>query len=103
MLDRRLAAREAARRIEDGGKNITVVTSLLAAYTGLYSTYAGLLREQARSGPPGVAEWPLSADLRGSGQEPCCSRPDLTSARCPRGSETRRLTAGQALYCHELA
>ncbi|MGW7242356.1 SDR family oxidoreductase [Streptomyces sp. NPDC054804] len=33
--------REAARRIEDGGKIITVVTSLLAAYTGLYSTYAG--------------------------------------------------------------
>lgn len=33
--------REAARRIEDGGKIITIVTSLLAAYTGLYSTYAG--------------------------------------------------------------
>ncbi|MFI7102263.1 SDR family oxidoreductase [Streptomyces sp. NPDC050161] len=33
--------REAARRIQDGGKIITVVTSLLAAYTGLYSTYAG--------------------------------------------------------------
>ncbi|MFB8179203.1 SDR family oxidoreductase [Streptomyces sp. NPDC055966] len=33
--------REAARRIEDGGKIITVVTSLLAAYTGLYSCYAG--------------------------------------------------------------
>ncbi len=29
--------REAARRIEDGGKIITIVTSLLAAYTGLYS------------------------------------------------------------------
>ena len=33
--------REAARRIEDGGKIITIVTSLLAAYTGLYSCYAG--------------------------------------------------------------
>ncbi|WP_411144517.1 SDR family oxidoreductase [Streptomyces sp. x-80] len=33
--------REAARRIEDGGKIITIVTSLLAAYTGLYSAYAG--------------------------------------------------------------
>lgn len=33
--------REAARRIEDGGKIITIVTSLLAAYTGLYSSYAG--------------------------------------------------------------
>ncbi|MDI3404949.1 SDR family oxidoreductase [Streptomyces cavernicola] len=33
--------REAARRIEDGGKIITVLTSLLAAYTGLYSSYAG--------------------------------------------------------------
>ncbi|MBO0656007.1 SDR family oxidoreductase [Streptomyces triculaminicus] len=32
---------EAARRVEDGGKIITVVTSLLAAYTGLYSVYAG--------------------------------------------------------------
>lgn len=28
--------REAARRMDDGGKIITVVTSLLAAYTGLY-------------------------------------------------------------------
>ncbi|MFG2341835.1 SDR family oxidoreductase [Streptomyces yangpuensis] len=33
--------REAARRMEDGGRIITIVTSLLAAYTGLYSTYAG--------------------------------------------------------------
>lgn len=33
--------REAARRIEDGGKIISIVTSLLAAYTGLYSLYAG--------------------------------------------------------------
>ncbi|AEW98879.1 SDR family oxidoreductase [Streptantibioticus cattleyicolor] len=33
--------RAAARRIEDGGKIVTVVTSLLAAFTGLYSVYAG--------------------------------------------------------------
>jgi NAD(P)-dependent dehydrogenase (short-subunit alcohol dehydrogenase family) len=35
--------REAAKHIPDnsGGKIITVVTSLLAAFTGLYSTYAG--------------------------------------------------------------
>ncbi|GAA0445507.1 SDR family oxidoreductase [Streptomyces stramineus] len=33
--------REAAKRLEDDGKIITVVTSLLAAYTGLYSVYAG--------------------------------------------------------------
>ncbi|MEV8593266.1 SDR family oxidoreductase [Streptomyces sp. NPDC052012] len=33
--------REAARRMADGGKIITIVTSLLAAYTGLYSSYAG--------------------------------------------------------------
>ncbi|MBB4893421.1 NAD(P)-dependent dehydrogenase (short-subunit alcohol dehydrogenase family) [Streptomyces olivoverticillatus] len=33
--------REAAKRLEDGGKIVTVVTSLLAAYTGLYSVYAG--------------------------------------------------------------
>ncbi|MCC3766821.1 SDR family oxidoreductase [Streptomyces sp. UNOC14_S4] len=33
--------REAAKRLEDGGKIITIVTSLLAAYTGLYSVYAG--------------------------------------------------------------
>lgn len=32
---------EAAKRVEDGGKIITIVTSLLAAYTGLYSVYAG--------------------------------------------------------------
>ncbi|WP_372407037.1 SDR family oxidoreductase [Streptomyces luteireticuli] len=33
--------REAAKRLEDGGKIVTIVTSLLAAYTGLYSVYAG--------------------------------------------------------------
>ncbi|MFF4406674.1 SDR family oxidoreductase [Streptomyces sp. NPDC002536] len=32
---------EAAKRMEDGGKIVTIVTSLLAAYTGLYSVYAG--------------------------------------------------------------
>ena len=32
---------EAAKRIEDGGKIINLVTSLLAAYTGRYSVYAG--------------------------------------------------------------
>jgi len=33
--------REAAKRMNDGGKIITIVTSLLAAFTGLYSAYAG--------------------------------------------------------------
>ncbi|MGK5630141.1 SDR family oxidoreductase [Streptomyces sp. URMC 123] len=33
--------REAAKRIERDGAIITIVTSLLAAYTGLYSVYAG--------------------------------------------------------------
>ena len=33
--------REAGKRLEDGGRIVTVVTSLLAAFTGLYSTYAG--------------------------------------------------------------
>lgn len=32
---------EAGRQLNDGGKILTVVSSLLAAYTGLYSTYAG--------------------------------------------------------------
>lgn len=32
---------EAGRQLNDGGKILTVVTSLLAAYTGLYATYAG--------------------------------------------------------------
>lgn len=32
---------EAGKRISDNGKICTIVTSLLAAYTGLYSTYAG--------------------------------------------------------------
>ncbi|MFE0173289.1 SDR family oxidoreductase [Streptomyces sp. NPDC059002] len=36
-----LVMKEAAKRTEDGGKILTVVTSLLAAYTGLYSVYAG--------------------------------------------------------------
>jgi NAD(P)-dependent dehydrogenase (short-subunit alcohol dehydrogenase family) len=32
---------EAGKRMHDGGKIITILTSLLAAFTGLYSTYAG--------------------------------------------------------------
>lgn len=32
---------EAGKKINDDGKICTIVTSLLAAYTGLYSTYAG--------------------------------------------------------------
>lgn len=32
---------EAGRRINDHGKIVTIVTSLLAAFTGYYSTYAG--------------------------------------------------------------
>ncbi|MDE2366348.1 MAG: SDR family oxidoreductase [Betaproteobacteria bacterium] len=32
---------EAGRRLNDNGKIITIVTSLLAAFTGMYSTYAG--------------------------------------------------------------
>jgi len=33
---------EAGKKLNDHGKICTVVTSLLAAYTGLYSTYAGM-------------------------------------------------------------
>lgn len=33
---------EAGKNLNDGGKICTIVTSLLAAYTGLYSTYEGL-------------------------------------------------------------
>lgn len=33
--------REAGKRLNDGGKVITIVTSLLAAFAGGYSTYAG--------------------------------------------------------------
>ncbi len=33
---------EAGKQLNDGGKICTVVTSLLAAYTGLYSTYGGM-------------------------------------------------------------
>lgn len=32
---------EAGKHLNDGGKICTIVTSLLAAYTGLYATYAG--------------------------------------------------------------
>jgi NAD(P)-dependent dehydrogenase (short-subunit alcohol dehydrogenase family) len=32
---------EAGKRMSEGGKIITILTSLLAAFTGLYSTYAG--------------------------------------------------------------
>lgn len=30
-----------AKHVQDGGKLITIVTSLLAAFTGYYTTYAG--------------------------------------------------------------
>lgn len=33
---------EAGKKLNDGGKICTIVTSLLAAYTGLYSTYGGM-------------------------------------------------------------
>jgi len=33
--------KEAGKRMNEGGKIITILTSLLAAFTGLYSTYAG--------------------------------------------------------------
>lgn len=33
---------EAGKKLNDNGKICTIVTSLLAAYTGLYSTYAGM-------------------------------------------------------------
>lgn len=33
---------EAGKQLSDGGKICTIVTSLLAAYTGLYSTYGGM-------------------------------------------------------------
>ncbi len=33
---------EAGKTLNDGGKICTIVTSLLAAYTGLYSTYGGM-------------------------------------------------------------
>jgi NAD(P)-dependent dehydrogenase (short-subunit alcohol dehydrogenase family) len=33
--------KEAAKVVEEGGKIITIVTSLLAAFTGLYTSYAG--------------------------------------------------------------
>lgn len=33
---------EAGKKVNDHGKICTIVTSLLAAYTGLYSTYAGM-------------------------------------------------------------
>lgn len=36
-----LFLREAGKQLNDNGKVVTIVTSLLAAFTGLYSTYAG--------------------------------------------------------------
>jgi NAD(P)-dependent dehydrogenase (short-subunit alcohol dehydrogenase family) len=33
--------KEAAAHVPDGGKIITIVTALLAAFTGLYTSYAG--------------------------------------------------------------
>ena len=36
-----LIMKEAAKVVQEGGKIITIVTSLLAAFTGLYTSYAG--------------------------------------------------------------
>lgn len=36
-----LIMKEAAKVVEEGGKIITIVTSLLAAFTGFYTSYAG--------------------------------------------------------------
>lgn len=36
-----LIMQEGARQIEDGGKIVSIVTALLAAFTGLYTSYAG--------------------------------------------------------------
>jgi NAD(P)-dependent dehydrogenase (short-subunit alcohol dehydrogenase family) len=36
-----LFLREAGKQLNDNGRVVTIVTSLLAAFTGLYSTYAG--------------------------------------------------------------
>ena len=55
--------REAAKRMNEGGKIINIGTSLLAAFTGLYSTYAGakaLLEHFTRAaakelGPRGIS------------------------------------------------
>jgi NAD(P)-dependent dehydrogenase (short-subunit alcohol dehydrogenase family) len=33
--------KEAAAHVPDGGKIITIVTALLAAFTGFYTSYAG--------------------------------------------------------------
>jgi NAD(P)-dependent dehydrogenase (short-subunit alcohol dehydrogenase family) len=33
--------KEAAAHVTDGGKIITIVTALLAAFTGFYTSYAG--------------------------------------------------------------
>jgi NAD(P)-dependent dehydrogenase (short-subunit alcohol dehydrogenase family) len=36
-----LILQESAKTVQDGGKIITIVTSLLAAFTGMYTAYAG--------------------------------------------------------------
>lgn len=33
--------KEGAKHVQDGGKIITIVTALLAAFTGFYTSYAG--------------------------------------------------------------
>jgi NAD(P)-dependent dehydrogenase (short-subunit alcohol dehydrogenase family) len=53
---------EAGKRMNDGGKIITMLTPLLAAFTGLYSTYAGskapvehFTRAAKEFGPRGIS------------------------------------------------
>src|SRR5881396_3004161 len=64
---------EAGKRMNDGGKIITILTSLLAAFTGLYSTYAGskapvehFTRAAAKEfGPRGISVNNVAAGCRG--------------------------------------
>src|SRR5881396_10756 len=65
--------REAGKRMNDGGRIITILTSLLAAFTGLYSTYAGskapvehFTRAAAKEfGPRGISVNNVAAGCRG--------------------------------------
>lgn len=85
-----LILQEAAKNVHDGGKIITIVTSLLAAFTGLYTAYAG-------------SKAPVEHFTRGAAKE-LSSRRISVNAIAPGPMDTRKWDASNTtkLRLHSL-
>jgi NAD(P)-dependent dehydrogenase (short-subunit alcohol dehydrogenase family) len=73
-----LILQESAKNVQDGGKIITIVTSLLAAFTGMYTAYAG-------------SKAPVEHFTRGAAKE-LSSRRISVNAIAPGPMDTRKST-----------